>query len=116
MKVNWEKLIQAVSEGVRLPRKLKKLYLGRKLSKRKLHLLKNSVLLGDPTKDMYQRREILPYTFCPKCGCREEVSVTHFCEWPEHWEDFLCARCGFQVGVIDNSPYYHCLEFDNHKL
>ncbi len=100
----------ALIEGDKLPRKIKKAILGKRMSKSKLNRLLKSVTLGDPIRTMYERREILPFAFCPKCGCREYKGSGNKTTYPEHWEEFKCLRCYNLVGYIDNSPFIHALE------
>jgi len=109
MKIRY-KHIMAVIEGSNLPRKPKKRILGPKIPKSKLNHLLKSVKLGDPIRTMYERREILPYAFCPKCGCRGYSGTGNLTSYPEHWEKFNCFRCNNLVGYIDNSPFIHALE------
>ena len=53
---------------------------------------------------------------CPKCGCTEVERTGNMAEYPEHWERFNCANCGFLVGVVDNSPYISCHDFENYVI
>ena len=101
---------QALVDGDKLPRKIKKRLLGTMMSKSKLERLLKSVKLGDPIKTMYERREILPFSFCPKCGCQGYKGSGNLTSYPEHWEKFNCIRCNNLVGYIDNSPFIHALE------
>jgi hypothetical protein len=92
----------------KLPRKIKKSYLGHKLNKTKLRKLKSEVRI---IQHKYpQESEILPYPFCPKCGCRVIEWSGNKASYPERWEQGVCARCGNFVCESDNSPYVHCLE------
>lgn len=75
-----------------------------------INRLLNQVTLGPPIKTMYERREILPFAFCPKCGCSEYRGTGNLTTYPEHWEKFKCVRCKTLVGYIDNSPFIHALE------
>ena len=70
----------------------------------------DSVELGDPITTMYERRKILPYAFCPNCGCKEYKGTGNMSVYPEHWEEFNCLRCYNLVAYIDNSPFIHALE------
>lgn len=97
----------------KVPRKHKKIILGRRMSKRKIKSLISQLRFGSPIKTMYERREIFPYAFCPKCGCKEYKGTGNMTEYPEHWEYFHCLRCKYIVGEIDNSPFYHSLELLN---
>ncbi len=71
-------------------------------------------------KNEYPKSDtILPYEFCPKCGCRKITSSGNMAdEYPQHWEKFYCKNCGFLVGLIDNSPFVHCLSCkdDNYEI
>lgn len=100
----------AVIEGDKLQRKVKKRLLGTRMPKSKLNRLLKSVKLGEPIRTMYERREILPFAFCPKCGCKEYIGSGNLTTYPEHWEKFKCIKCNNLVGYIDNSPFIHALE------
>ena len=96
--------------GGKIPRKVKKAILGRKISgshlKRKLKL----VIVGEPIKTMYEIREFGLDPFCPHCAETKTVGTGNMSEYPEHWERFHCLRCRKVVGYIDNSPFIHALE------
>jgi hypothetical protein len=97
------------------PRRLKKKVLGTKISKNKLRKLLASVrIITHHGRTMFSRDwlEIYPYYFCPKCGCKEFEGSGNMAEYPEHWEEFNCLRCRYQVAEIDNSPFCHVLEFE----
>lgn len=53
---------------------------------------------------------------CPECGCTEMYSTGNMAEYPEHWEKFYCTNCDFQVGLIDNSPFTHCTEWEDYII
>jgi hypothetical protein len=104
----------ALMNGEKVPRKIKKSILGRKLNKSKLRKLLESVEI---IKNPYpESATILPYRFCPKCGCREIRFTDNMAEYPERWVRGYCARCSNKVVESDNSPYYHCLEFEGYEL
>lgn len=94
----------------KLPRKLKKFIIGKRIGAGTLSRLLNSVVLGEPRKTLYDDIEIYLYTFCPKCGCRACSGGGNLAQYPEHWEYFKCLRCNNVVGYIDNSPFIHALE------
>lgn len=100
----------ATIEGDKIPRKAKKIILGKRMTKSKLKKLLKTVKLGEPIRTMYERREILPFVFCPKCGCTKYKGSGNLTCYPEHWEKFNCIRCNNLVGYIDNSPFIHALE------
>lgn len=51
---------------------------------------------------------------CPKCRCKEVEIFDHVeVQYPEKWTEFNCKNCGFLVGLIDNSPYVSCYDFDD---
>jgi len=51
---------------------------------------------------------------CPKCRCKEvEVFYHPEIQYPDQWTEHNCKNCGFLVGVIDNSPYISCYEFED---
>ena len=92
--------------------KLKKM--GRKISKKKLRELLASVKV---IKNKYpQPATILPFEFCPKCGCQEINRTGNMVAPPEVYDKAFCARCGFLVAMADNSPYYHCLESQDYLI
>lgn len=97
-------------DGCHIPRKMKKKILGKKMGSSKLNQLLKSVKIGEPIETMFETRDIYPYEFCPKCGCKESYGSGNLTEYPEHWEKFYCLRCKNIVGYIDNSPFIHALE------
>ncbi len=93
----------------KLPRKLKKRIVGKKISSSKLNrLLKETIVI----KHKYPYPEtILPYQYCPKCGCVVYKSTNNMAEYPEVWISYTCLRCGYEVASEDNSPFVHCLSY-----
>jgi transcription initiation factor IIE alpha subunit len=89
----------------KLPRKLKKRFLGNKMSKNRLRKLLKSVEIDI----------IKPYSFCPHCGCREMFGTGNLTSDPEWWEKFFCYRCNKLVGYIDNSSFVHALECEDNN-
>ena len=102
---------RALINGEKIPRKIKEELLGEKLSKSKLKSLLKSVVVLKTAKTMYEVPVILPHLFCPECGCTRYYGSANMTIYPEHHEIFKCLRCHAEVGVIDNSPFYHVLEF-----
>ncbi len=98
----------------KMPRKLKKRLLGKKMPIGKLRLLLKSVVVHKSSNTMYGSPDVYPYLFCPKCGCREYYGTGNKTIYPEHWEYFYCLRCNHTVGYIDNSPFIHALECKHH--
>lgn len=115
MKIKHAKLWQAVKEGDKIPRKAKKYLLGKRMPKCKLKLLLDSVVVHECSTNMYERPNITPHLFCPKCGCSQHVGTGNMTSYPEHYEHFHCMRCRYLVAYIDNSPYIHCLEYREHN-
>lgn len=115
-KIQYLKVYFAIRNREKLPRKLKKRVLGRKLNKSKLRKLLKTVEVIDYCKTMYERPTIKPYLFCPKCGCRDYVGTGNKTGYPEHWEYFHCIRCWNIVAGIDNSPFVHALESENYEI
>lgn len=95
---------------LKLPRKIKKKILGRKLTKSKLRKLLSLVEVVKGAKTMFETPEVKPYLFCPNCGCRYMYGSGNKVGYPEHWEYFYCLRCDEIVASIDNSPFIHILE------
>lgn len=50
---------------------------------------------------------------CPKCGSELTESTGNMLEYPDHWEKVTCLKCDWLVGLIDNSPYVSCYEFED---
>ncbi len=115
MKINYYKAFKALAEGEKIPRKNKKAVLGLKMSQSKLRRLLKSVQIIKSCDTMFDRPVIHPYTFCPKCGCKLYYGSGNMTSYPEHWEEFNCLRCHKLVGYIDNSPFYHALQFPNYN-
>jgi len=115
MTYNWWKLRHKWSDdGYKLSRKEKKWLLGKRLNNAKLRRLLRSIEIIEtpyPESNM-----IKPYCFCPKCGCRETYETENMVEYPERYVIGYCLRCDYPVYCSDNSPFYHCLEFENFKL
>jgi len=104
---------QSLINGEKMPRKFKKRILGKKLNKANLRkkiedfeVLKEAESLSNGA---YYSHE----PFCPKCGCTEYRGTGNMVPYPEHYENFFCLRCNYQVATIDNSPFVHCLEFED---
>jgi predicted RNA-binding Zn-ribbon protein involved in translation (DUF1610 family) len=53
---------------------------------------------------------------CPKCGCKKISATGNMEDYPDHYEAFNCKHCGFLVGMIDNSPYVSCYEFEDFAI
>jgi len=54
---------------------------------------------------------------CPKCRCKG-VTVTDLMSagngsGMDAYVHFNCTNCWFLVGLIDNSPYYSCYDFED---
>lgn len=82
-------------EGDKIPRKAKKAILGIKLNKAKIR-----------KKFKKSKAE-----FCPRCGCETITATENMASYPEVWKNHYCCRCGFLVGVEDNSPYISWKDF-----
>lgn len=113
MRVNFNKAYQSLQNDERMPRKVKKIILGKRMSKGKLNKLLKTVQIINTANTMYESPEIKPYTFCPHCGCTGMTGSGNLTTYPEHWENFRCLRCNKIVGYIDNSPFSHALEYPN---
>jgi DNA-directed RNA polymerase subunit RPC12/RpoP len=109
--MNYYRAYRAMCEGEKVPRKWKKKVLGRKVGKQNLTRLLKTVVVLSNAKTMYESPKIEPYAFCPNCGCTQDYGTGNMTTYPEHWEIFRCLRCRSTVGAIDNSPYYHVLQF-----
>lgn len=94
----------------RLSRKEKKRIFGKMMSKKELKKKLSEVNIISNAYNCGGARFITE-PFCPKCGCEFSVGTGNMTSYPEIYEKHFCSRCGFLVGVADNSPGYHCLEF-----
>lgn len=94
---------------MKMPRKMKKAVLGRRLTSSQLRRLIKTVVVI-PANNGYDSAEVLPYHFCPKCGCRNVWMGDNKAGYPERWMSGYCLRCGNHVIESDNSPFYHALE------
>jgi len=101
--------------GQKLPRKLKKRILGKKLNKRKLKELIKSVRIIRDEEDRSEIVDIKPYVFCPQCGCSTTYHINHGVPYPEIWIEDRCLRCDAWVGGADNSRYEHILEWEDNN-
>ena len=94
----------------KLPRKLKKKIIGKKMGKSELRRLIESVKITQ-TKEPNLSSIIEPFEFCPECGCTVGYLVDHHVEYPEVWYQCYCARCDSLTGEADNSVFHHVLEY-----
>jgi transcription initiation factor IIE alpha subunit len=104
----------AMQNEEKIPRKIKKHLIGKRVSKKKLKEMLRMVKIISTAKTMYENPNIFPYEFCPHCGCTHSRGTGNMTEYPEHWERFHCVRCGELVAYIDNSPYVHALECEDY--
>src|ERR1043165_8805870 len=99
----------------KMPRKQKKAWLGRRLTSSQLRRLIKTVTVI-PADNGHDSAQVLPYAFCPKCGCTWVIFTGNRVPYPERWDSGYCARCGNHVVESDNSPYYHALECEDYKI
>ena len=111
--MNHFRISEAIRNGEKLPRKIKKQILGRKLNRKELKSLLAEVEIISYEEEG-QLSGIFPFEFCPNCGCQATRPINHYVEWPEVWDEDVCLRCGKWVGGADNSYYHHILEDINH--
>lgn len=105
------KLTEWYHFGGKIPRKLKKKILGKKIDRTVLRKMLSETVIGTPIKTMYEIVDFKPHgAFCPNCGEENYVGSGNRTQYPEHWETFRCLRCRSVVGYIDNSPFIHALE------
>lgn len=97
--------------GYKVPRKIKKALLDRKLSSCALKRQLKKVKVVETFPTMYETPTIEPHLFCPHCGETGFTSNGNMTTYPEHWEIFKCLRCKSTVATIDNSPFIHALEY-----
>lgn len=103
------RILDKLSEGIRLSRKEKKSYLGRRISRAQIRRLLRTVKIT-PCPDWRDGKEIDPFAFCPRCGSQSSRSTGNLEEYPFLLVRGYCGRCGLKVYEADNSPYVHILE------
>ena len=103
------RILSKVAEGIRLSRKEKLVQVGRLMSRKDLRRLLDSVVIK-PCPDWRDGSEILPFAFCPQCGCQAARSTGNLDEYPFLLVRGYCERCRLKVFEADNSPYVHILE------
>ena len=101
MKIKW-KHDRALQRGDKLPRKIKKIFLGKKVSGSKLRRMIAGYIIGDDW-------------FCPECGCMHFRYRNHGVEYPEVWIDTLCARCRYTLATADNSEMTYVLDEPDYR-
>jgi hypothetical protein len=89
-------------------RKTKKAIIGTRISRKKLRERLATVVV---TRNKYPEPATISDEFCPKCGCESSRTTENMAEYPEVWVKEFCLRCGFLLGMADNSPWVSCLEF-----
>ena len=103
-----------MKDGQKLSRKKKLRMWGRKVRGKKLKEMLSAMQI---IRNKYpQTATILPYEFCPKCGCRNCTSTGNLESHPCVYIRNYCARCGYMVAMADNSPLIHCLECLDYEL
>jgi len=51
---------------------------------------------------------------CPKCRCKKVNIYDHPTVLrPDQYTEYSCENCGWLVGMIDNSPYVSCYDFED---
>lgn len=105
MKLTYAEFKKAM-ESDKMPRKIKKNILGKKINKTNIKRMINNLEIETSCSTVY----IKPFEFCPKCGCRETMVEDHGVPYPEIWVDIYCLRCGQWVCGADNSRFHHILE------
>lgn len=103
----------AIYNGQKVPRKIKKYFLGTKISGCHLNRLRKSVtiqLFKNEQRPSYPIIKFIPYAFCPNCGCEGYRGYYREGYYPEVWNTYYCLRCGKIVAREDNSPFTHILE------
>jgi len=50
---------------------------------------------------------------CPKCKCKQvDVYSDPTVIYPEAYIHYSCRNCHWLVGLVDNSPYVSCYDFE----
>ena len=96
-------------ETSKLPRKIKKLRLGRKMNASELKKRIASVEIETASLENGYSWPIPSDEFCPDCGCEASRSGPSMASYPEVYYYDYCLRCGAEVGCADNSQFIHVL-------
>lgn len=110
MKIKYNKAYTAIRLQEKLPRKVKKHIIGKKIIKKKLKNKLRQIVESEKDATQMLIDGEIDNLFCPICGCEESYIVNHYCEYPEVYLEAFCARCGNKVEMQDNSPCYHVLD------
>ena len=115
--MSHSKAFHTITEGGKVPRKMKKALLGTRVNKNKLRKKISLLKLLDTADSMYDEPTFNMDAFCPKCGCKCMHGTGNMAyEYPQHYENFYCLRCNHHVAYVDNSPFTHCLEFEGQEF
>jgi len=93
----------------KLPRKTKKLLLGRKLNKSKLRKRIASIKILTASLENGYSWSVPSECFCPYCGCDSARTGPMLAGYPEVYYYSYCLRCNRAVGCADNSQFIHFL-------
>lgn len=120
MEKHFESAILRNINGRRLSRKQKRAFYCFRMNRSRIYRLFLRLKFKHLPKNIFQTHVFsgVEDLFCPQCGCIETKFVDHEVPDPEIWVEIFCARCGYQVGAADNSPYSHALQWlkeDNPK-
>jgi hypothetical protein len=84
--------------------------LGRTYTKAALYRKYQNLIIKRSPKTIHDDYDIKGgELFCPRCGCEYMYHADHYVPYPEMWVSFYCARCEYEVGSIDNSPFIHAI-------
>ena len=98
-------------KGLKISRKKKKTLLGRKIPKSSLKKLIRVCVSHMKGKIIYESREVFPYPFCPKCGCKSQTTYGPVSGDPESLQQHDCSRCAYTVAQQGLGEYYHWSQF-----
>ena len=88
-------------------RQRKKAHLGTLLNASKLRKL---LSITEVLKESGHSVGIIPFVYCPYCGCKSVSFFDYPVEYPEVWCEIKCDRCNSQVGGADNSYFEYTIE------
>lgn len=94
----------------KVPRKIKKHFLGTKMSRAKLRKRIDEVTLlhSSPYENSYT--VLTPSDeFCPNCGCERSYTFGNRVSYPQVWQYWYCLRCNEVVAYADNHYPRHIL-------
>ena len=65
---------------------------------------------------MGNKKKVINIHKCPKCRCGKTETTGNMVEYPDHYQKWWCAHCGWLVGLVDNSHHISCWAFKHNNF